>query len=36
MQHPVEELLWFAHVVRLWTHVVDNKKTSIEGTKEEC
>jgi hypothetical protein len=34
MQHPVEELLWFAHVVRLWTHVVDNKKQALRGLKK--
>jgi hypothetical protein len=34
MQQFVEELLWFAHVVGLWTCVVDNKKQASKGLKK--
>jgi hypothetical protein len=34
MQQPIEESLWLAHTTRLSTCIIDNKKTSIEGTKE--
>jgi hypothetical protein len=27
-------LLWFAPVARLWTHVVNNEKQTLEGLKK--
>jgi hypothetical protein len=36
MQHPVEELLWFANVVRLGTRVVDNKNQASRGLKKNA
>jgi hypothetical protein len=34
VQQPVEELLWFANVTRLWTYVVDSKKQASKGLKK--
>jgi hypothetical protein len=31
MQQPVEKLLWFAHIVGLWTHIVGSEKQASRG-----
>jgi len=33
VQQPAEELLWLAHAIRLWTHIVDSKKQASRGLK---
>jgi hypothetical protein len=33
VQQPTEELLWLAHAIRLWTHIVDSKKQALRGLK---
>jgi hypothetical protein len=34
VQQHIEESLWLVHITGLWTCTIDNKKTSIERTKE--
>jgi hypothetical protein len=28
------EVLWFTHVTRLWTHIVNNEKQTLKGLKK--
>jgi RNase P/RNase MRP subunit p29 len=34
VQQLAEESLWRAHVVGLWTRVIDSKKQALKGLKE--
>jgi hypothetical protein len=34
MEQLTEKSLWLAHVAKLWTHTIDNKKQASKGLKK--